>query len=364
MVEIWQNVRVIASRLLVVTAIALYLAASSCVLLRGEPPAEVVVEEPPPEPARRISTEPYRAIGMQFQRVDWLEKYKQSVDEIADVGADAVKIVVDARQEDASSNRVYLDQRTTPTLAQLRELFRHAKSRGLRIIFMPIVLLDDPKTTSEWRGTLAPDDWEAWFDSYRAMLGHYAWVAEGEGVDVMVVGSELISSQTHEDEWRKTIAHVRESFTGELTYSSNWDRYTAVPFWDALDLIGMNSYWTLGDDAATPVEEIVDNWQTIQKDLLPWLREQDKPLLLTEVGWTSMDNAAREPWDYTTGDPIDLELQARLYRGFFHAWQDVPELGGYSIWEWPPGDGGPTDRGYTPEGKPAEQVLREQWAGD
>jgi hypothetical protein len=30
------------------------------------------------------------------------------------------------------------------------------------------------------------------------------------------------------------------------------------------------------------------------------------------------------------------------------------------VWEWTPGDGGPNDRGYTPEGKPAEQVLR-QW---
>jgi hypothetical protein len=34
-------------------------------------------------------------------------------------------------------------------------------------------------------------------------------------------------------------------------------------------------------------------------------------------------------------------------------------LGGFSIWEWPPVEGGPTDRGYTPKNKPAERVLRE-----
>jgi len=31
-------------------------------------------------------------------------------------------------------------------------------------------------------------------------------------------------------------------------------------------------------------------------------------------------------------------------------------------WEWNATAGGPTDFGYTPKGKPAEQVLR-QWLG-
>ena len=348
-------------KFLVAAAVAVYAAAASCALVE---PAATRPAAPPAETgaAERVSDRPYRAVGMQLQRVDWIDRYKQSIDEIADVGADAVKIVVDARQEDGSSNRIYLDHRTSPTVAQLQDVFAHAKGRGLRVIFMPIVLLDDPKSDSEWRGTLSPESWDEWFDSYRNLLTHFAWVAEGGGVDVFVVGSELISSQKHEDQWRRTIAAVRESFTGELTYSSNWDRYTAVPFWDALDLIGMNSYWTLGEDEAATVDEIAGNWRKIQSDLLPWVREQGKPLLLTEVGWTSMNNAAREPWDYTTGDPIDLALQARLYEGFFQAWDGVEELGGYSIWEWPPGDGGEGDRGYTPENKPAEAVLRREWA--
>ena len=40
-------------------------------------------------------------------------------------------------------------------------------------------------------------------------------------------------------------------------------------------------------------------------------------------------------------------------------WYGNPALGGFMMWEWPPGDGGANDRGYTPENKPAEQVLRE-----
>src|SRR4051812_38903872 len=43
--------------------------------------------------AGRVSVEglPYRCVGMQLQRVDWMDKYKQSIDEIASVGADTVK---------------------------------------------------------------------------------------------------------------------------------------------------------------------------------------------------------------------------------------------------------------------------------
>jgi hypothetical protein len=309
------------------------------------------------QPLNRVGL-PYRAAGMQIQRVDWMDQYKRSVDEIAAVGCDTVKFVVDARQENGTSNRIYLDLRMTPTPEALSDLIRYAKGKGLRVILMPIVLLDAPRG-NEWRGTLKPESWSEWFESYREILTHFAWIAQGSGVDVFVVGSELVSSETRTDEWKRTIAKVRETFKGYLTYSSNWDHYTAVSFWDQLDLIGMNSYWKLGADSSVSVEEIGKRWKEIQAGLLPFVEKTGKPLLFLEVGWCSMSNAAHEPWDYTTGDPIDLELQARLYEGFFRTWHGNPLLGGFSIWEWTPGDGGPDDRGYTPENKPAEQVLRE-----
>ena len=82
--------------------------------------------------------------------------------------------------------------------------------------------------------------------------------------------------------------------------------------------------------------------------------------MFLEIGWFSQANSAHEPWDYTQDDqPIDLELQRKLYEGFFRTWHGDHRLGGFSVWEWPPGDGGKDDRGYTPEGKPAEKVLRE-----
>ena len=353
-------------RSLYAAAAGIYLTGLGCVLIpnwsagasRGQVAAPPVADVTPVTGAAARSGLPYRAAAMQLQRVDWTDKYKASIDECAAVGFDTVEFVVDTRQEDGTSNRIYLDGRMTPSPQMLSDLIRHAKAKKLRVILMPIVLLDDPKG-DEWRGTLTPQSWEKWFDSYRDMLTHFAWVAQGNGVDVFVVGSELVSSEKHPDEWRKTIAAVRKVFKGKLTYSANWDVYASVPFWDQLDLIGMNSYWKLGEDKDVTVEQIVAKWKKIQANVLPFVRGQGKPLLFTEIGWCSLENAAKEPWDYTkSAEPVDLDLQKRLYEGFFEAWYGNPYLGGYGVWEWTPGDGGSKDRGYTPENKPAEQVLK------
>ena len=346
---------------LIASALVLYAIVVGCSLLKTD---KTSAAPPRPAPSTFPSAVaeglPYRAVGMQLQRVDWIDKYKQSIDEIADVGADAVKFVVDARQENGSSSRIYLDMRMTPTPEQLGDLIRHAKSKNLRVILMPIVLLDAPRG-NEWRGRINPENWGKWWDSYRDILRHFAWIASANGVDVLVVGSELISTESKTDEWIKTIGEVRKVFNGKLTYSSNWDHYTAVKFWDQLDFVGMNSYWSLGKNSRATTTDLENSWKNIQNELFGFQKSVGKPIFFLEVGWCSMANMAHEPWDYTKDEreaPTDTDLQKRLYKAFFQSWHGRSELGGFSIWEWEPIEGGPQNRGYTPKGKPAEEVLR------
>jgi hypothetical protein len=355
-----------------VIAVALYGLVLGCALMRSD-----AADHAPPRSAptsfRADLAEglPYRAVVLQIQRVDYIDKYKRCIDEIADLGADSVKFVLDARQENGSSSRIFLDMRMTPTPQQLGELIQHAKSRKLRVIVMPIVLLDAPRGT-EWRGRIAPESWDKWWQSYREMMHHFSWICEANGVDVMVVGSELVSTEAQVDQWTRTIEQVRKEFSGKLTYSANWDHYNTIKFWDQLDFIGMNSYWSLGKNKDASLEEIKKNWAKIQGELFEFQKKVKKPIFFLEVGWCSMSNMAHEPWDYTKDDreaPTDNELQRRLYEGFFESWHGRPELGGFGIWQWTP-DPDPKDtegqeqklRGYTPKDKPAEKVLRE-WMG-
>ncbi|MDQ3439457.1 MAG: hypothetical protein M3478_03810 [Planctomycetota bacterium] len=351
-------------------AVLAYAVVLGCVLWPSSAPGERASAGDAPSRAGAVGNGraakgvlPFRGAAMQLQRVDWTDEYKKGIDEIAALGLDTVSFVVDARQENGTSNRIYLDMRMTPSPEMLGNLIDHAKGKGLRVVLMPIVLLDNPRG-DEWRGKIEPDGkgggWDEWFDSYRQMITHFAWIAEGHKVDVLVVGSELVTTENKHEQWSRTIKDVRKVFNGMLTYSSNWDHYTSVPFWDELDLIAMNSYWKLGDNRKVPVEEIERRWKDIQKDLLPFQRDVNKPLMFLEVGWCSLTNAAHEPWDYTrTEHPVDAELQRKLYEGFFRSWHGNPHFGGFMIWEWTPGEGGKDDKGYTPENKPAEKVLRE-----
>lgn len=367
-------------RALIVTALLVYCVVIGCVLsprsltaatpAGGEESATPLATYTPGPRVTSSSLLPLRGAGMQIQRVDWIDKYKQSVDEIADLGCDAVMFEVDARMENGTSSRIYLDMRMTPTPDQLGALIDHAKKRGLRVVIMPIVLLDDPQG-DEWRGTIKPRSWDDWFKSYRDVLVHFAWVAESHHADVFILGSELVSAENKVAEWDATIRQVRSVFKGLITYSSNWDHYTSVPFWKKLDLVGMNSYWDMAMENGhhvqrkdVTVESIQRRWAEIQSDVLAFTRKQGKPLLLVEAGWCSIANAASEPWDYTQDtEPLDNELQQKLYEAFFRSWYGNPNLGGFMLWEWTPGDGGKGSmedrRGYTPENKPAEQVAKE-----
>ena len=111
--------------------------------------------------------------------------------------------------------------------------------------------------------------------------------------------SSAPKGEDHLDEWVHTIKDVRAIYKGQLTYSSNWDRYWKVPFWKYLDFIGMNSYWTLGQNRDVTVDQINDEWKKIQERMFKFTAEIHKPVILLEAGWCSLANAAKDPWDYT-----------------------------------------------------------------
>ncbi|MDB5291695.1 MAG: hypothetical protein JWL69_2936 [Phycisphaerales bacterium] len=353
--------------ILIPLAVVTYLAAVGCVMWPTAAPVDkpltAVAEADPPRavaiPAAQLDTLPMRGVVLQVQRIDSPDVYHKAIDDISALGADTVEIAVDSRQENGTSSMIFLDMRMSPSPEKLADLIKYAKGKGLRVILMPIVLIEKPRG-NEWRGTIKPESWDDWFGSYREVVRHYAQAAEAGGADVFVVGSELLSTEMYRDQWLRTIHEVRRLFHGMLTYSANWDHYRSVQFWDQLDLVSTNSYYKLGENRDVSVEEIVTRWRAIQKDLLPWVHGMHKPFMFTEVGWCSVANAAHEPWDYTQQSvPIDQDLQRKLYEGFFKAWYGEPQLGGFNIWQWTPGGGGPDDRNYTPAGKPAEKVLRD-----
>jgi len=284
----------------------------------------------------------------------------EMVDEVSALGASHVQVVVQWGQTDVGSTRIEPYQWGTDD-ATVRRLVRDAHRRGLKVMIFPIVRLK-ALGPGRWRGTLQPSDRAAWWAAYQRFILHYARLAEDTGAALLSVGSELGSMEHEEARWRRLVADVRAIYRGRLVYSANWDHYPEVGFWDALDYVGINAYHpiTARDDA--PQAELSAAWRMIRDKLLVWLAFVDRPLLFTEVGYPSIDGGARRPYHHGATGPVDLEEQRRAYTAFRDAWRGQERLAGAFFWIWS-GPGGPTDNGYTPRGKPAEQVLRAWFRG-
>lgn len=282
--------------------------------------------------------------------------YETLLQEIAGQGATDVLLVVEWYQSEVSSADL------SPARADLARCLRQAQRLGLRATVMPIVRLR-AGSAAEWRGQLRPQEGaERWFARYRALLLELAQTAQAGGAARLGIGSELSTLEAYEQPWRQLTREVRRVFTGRLFYSLNWDGTDpAVPlpaFLDELDELGVAAYFALAAPGARPQPaELARAWDGPRRRLRA-VRERlrGRPLFFSELGYPSLASAAAAPWNPETDAAIDQGLQQELLEGFCQTYSGQGELAGFFAWNWF-GFGGPSDRGFTPRGKPAAVSL-------
>jgi hypothetical protein len=298
-----------------------------------------------------------RGFAMELYKSDPRYTYEQELRELAELKTQILLIVPRGCQEDVNASRVFLDHPNHTPDEVVIGVIKRARELKMQVLVQPIILLWDTNSSEDWRGVIQPRRWDRWWDSYTRFMVHWARLCQESGAEMLSVGSELISTETMDDRWREVIRAVRREYRGKLLYSANWDHYTVVTFWDALDLIGMTSYYTLSKSNNPTLAELNASWTKFKGEILSWQRTQGKPIIFTEVGYASQDGCAREPWNYYASTRVNLQAQYLCLQSFFETWQHEPAVGGICVWKWEDG-GGPTDIGYTPRGKPAEALLR------
>ena len=325
--------------------------------LRQTAPAPVA-PEPPLKPS--LAGE-FRGLSIQMQSNDPHIPYEDYVREIAGTGANTICISVAALQENAASSSVFLEYRRTPPSERLEKIFKLAHELGLRVVLMPIVLLENPGT-GEWRGKITPKEPDAWWEDYENYVLLYAQLAEKCKLEVFMVGSELVLMEPQTERWKKLFAKVRKVYSGLLSYSANWDHYEPVQFWRDLDLVGMTSYYDLVGDKKPSLEVLLETWKPIKEKILKWQKDVGRPIIFTEAGWPSQEGCAKEPWNYYGSTKPDPTTQDLCFQAFFKTWQGEKIVAGILIWEWRNGPwqkGGPDDLSYIPMGKPVMKTIRE-----
>jgi hypothetical protein len=268
------------------------------------------------------------------------------------------------------------------TDAGLEATLRQARALGIRTLLRPHLYMAGPEGHGGWIGGIAmksEEDWRLWFESYRKFILHYGSLAQRTGVDLLCVGAELGgTTRQRQADWRRVIADVRAVYSGPITYAANWDEFQSIEFWDLLDYIGVQAYFPLSEAARPSLDQLTAGWGTHLASIEAVSRRFGKRVIFTEIGYVSMPGAAAKPWEgggWSEGEPASAEglaAQSDAYEAFFRAVWHRDWMAGVYFWKWYPGlerRGAPPGREFSPQNKPAEQVMsrwflrKEQAAG-
>ncbi len=308
-----------------------------------------------------------KGISVQSRSVDDFSSasFRQSIDNAANAGVNYVTLVIPVHQDNINSSYVYTSG-DTPSDAALRAGLTYIKSKGMQ---SAIAIHDNPYDY-QWRAFIKANDTNAWFSSYGSLVNRYAGIAQSTGASQVIIGTELSSMTVPENtaKWNSLIAGVRNTFSGSLTYSAQRMGYMSdaqsLGFWPQLDKIGISAYYGLGNDGS--VAALQSAWtQYDQQEISILAAKYNKQVIFTEVGYVSRDGATNDPGTgYQLSTPINTGLQSNAYQALFLYWSNNPNIGGVSFWDWSsdPNAGGTNDGGYTPQNKPAQDVMK-QWFG-
>ena len=221
-----------------------------------------------------------------------------------------------------------------------------------------------------WRGVFtgelqmkSEDNWKQLERSYEDFILTYASLAEETKAEIFCIGTELERFVSQRPEfWNQLIIKIRDRYKGKLTYAANWDEFGRTPFWASLDFIGIDAYFPLSEARTPTVEELKAGWQPWKEKISSIAAVVKRPVLFTEFGYRSMDFTAKKPWLVDRNEEgVNLEAQVNAKKALFESFWDEDWFAGGFVWKWfinHEKSGGPQDNRFTPQNKPAQEVIR------
>ena len=104
----------------------------------------------------------------------------------------------------------------------VRETVCLAHEAGIRVMLKPQVYV--PRS---WTGSLSfetEEEWTAWETDYERYILRFARLADSTQVDLFCIGTEFRTAIARNPAfWSGLIKKVRQTYSGKLVYSANWD---------------------------------------------------------------------------------------------------------------------------------------------
>jgi glycosyl hydrolase family 113/subtilase family protein/beta-agarase/YXIM esterase-like protein/Big-like domain-containing protein/PKD domain-containing protein len=299
-----------------------------------------------------------------------------SLDGFAAAGGEWVGVNVWWFQENINSDVIAPDfTRWSASDASVRTVIDAIHARGMSVMLKPLVDLSNDPT--HWRGQIVGDD--AWFTTsggYADFMAHFAQIADEKGVELFCIGTELDVTVAAETHWRMVVSDIKAIYSGPLVYATNQGGGGVVSqnpaWWDALDYIGIDAYYSLTAEDDPTVAELQAGWAAWADNIEAWHNGLDvndrHPVLFTEIGYRSWDGTNKFPWSGSAkgSSNIDQQEQADCYTAVFdEIWGQESWLAGAYWWNWevdPDYENGLYPNWFPIQDKPAEAVLAAGYA--
>ncbi|QLG45778.1 glycoside hydrolase family 113 [Costertonia aggregata] len=242
-----------------------------------------------------------------------------------------------------------------------KQYIQMLQQNGIKVMLKPQIWI----WRGEFTGTLKMDseeDWKTLENAYDKFILNYADLAQQTNVAILCIGTELEQFvKARPNYWKRLISKIRKIYKGKLTYAANWDEYSRTTFWDDLDYIGIDAYFPLSESKTPTVEELKTGWQPWKTKIRSLSKAKNKPVIFTEFGYRSMDYTAKKPWLVDRNEEkVNLKAQANAQKAILSEfWEEDWFAGGY-VWKWfiaHEKSGGAEDNRFTPQNKPAQQIL-------
>lgn len=238
---------------------------------------------------------------------------------------------------------------------------RYGKKLGVKTLLKPHIGYWGSKFS--WRGSITFADeasWQRFFRHYTDWIVIQAKMAQKGKADLFSVGVEYIKTLHREKDWRKVIKAVRKVYKGKITYSANWDSYTKVRFWDALDYIGIQAYFPLTKQP-NPSEATLDKaWDKLLPKLKAYAKKHKRSIIFTELGYNRASHAAARPWDHAEGGPYAEQIKRRCIKVALRRLHKEPYIKGVFLWKWFPSPWSDASN-YTLQYPKMKKTIRAIW---
>jgi hypothetical protein len=258
-------------------------------------------------------------VDRNYSLADVTEWGTRDLDYIRDaLGLRAVSIDWDYNVPGVDSNKVEVSASRTPTIADLSELTKIARSLGLRVQYRALFAINNSDRRD---GSIKPANLKTWLGSLLSTEKPALELAEKEGVPEFVVGTEMASIDKPMSDWDTFFKDAGKVYKGSLSYASygghtnddgGFFSKSRVDFPTA-DL-GATAYPGIDVKPNTTVEVLTKRWEDyLTADASPAILARTS---LDEVGIPAVGGMYWQPWNWDdlAGKKLDETIQADWYR--------------------------------------------------